>query len=138
MAHPFRSAIDAAAALILGAAVCFAVASIFQLPLLVAGSIGGLVFVRVFTSLVRLPASPPVLPGFVPAPLEFTGAMLTLGERGDLLLDQPVAAGSLPSPVVRRFRAAPPAGDMPGTNEALPDATEQLREALDQLRRSVR
>lgn len=87
MGHSLRFAIDAAAAAILGAAVCFAVASLFEAPLIVAGSIGALVFVRVFASLVRLPAVVLSIDRFEPAPLIFVGEPAEMPRTNQTLPD---------------------------------------------------
>lgn len=136
MAHPLRSALDVLAGAILGGAVCFALVSIFHLPLLLAGSAGAIVLVCVFTSLHRDPAAPAA---FVPLPLEF------VEEPDELLLDQPIAADAPGPRVVRLFGPMPTPGEMHESIERHlggrwrgADATEELREALAQLRRAAR
>ena len=136
MANPLRSALDALAGAILGTAVCFALVGIFHAPLLVAGSVGAIVFVRVFTSLRRLPAAPAA---FVPLPLEFDG------EPDRLLPDETLDADAASPRVVRLFGPLPTPGEMHetierhlgGRSRGAPDATEELREALAQLRRAA-
>ena len=136
MAHPLRSALDALAGAILGGAVCFAVVTIFHLPLLVAGSAGAIVLVHVFTSLRLGPAAPAA---FVPLPLEFHE------EADELLLDQPVAADGPDPRVVRLFGPMPTPGEMHesierhlGGRSRGADATDELREALAAIRRAAR
>lgn len=140
MARFFEYAFDALAGTVLGAAVCYAVASVFQWPILVAASMGGLVFVRVFASLIRLPR-PDASPAFVPIALTFE-------EETELLLDEPLAAPPQASRVVRLFGSMQTPCEMREAIERhlgvqsqaaqpAPDATEDLREALAQLRRSV-
>lgn len=140
MARALRSAIDALAGAILGAAVCFALAALFQLPLLVAGSIGATIFVCVFATLMRVPvATTAAMARFVPAPLEFTE------DPGELLLERPPAAEPPSSQAVRSFGPMATPGEMHKAIERhlsdarrAPDASDALREALAQLRRGVR
>lgn len=141
MVPPLRSAIDALAGAILGAAVCFALVALFRLPLLVAGSVGAILCVWVFATLVRVPvATMAAMARFVPAPLEFTEV------AGELLLDGPPAAEPPSSQAARSLGPMATPGEM---HEAIerhlssdarraPDASDALREALAQLRRGVR
>lgn len=141
MVPPLRSAIDALAGAILGAAVCFALVALFQLHLLVAGSVGASVFVLVFATLGRSQvATTAGMARFAPAALEFTEG------AGEPLLDRQPASEPPSSRAVRSSGPMATPGEM---HEAIerhlssaarraPDASDALREALAQLRRGVR
>ena len=140
MAHPFlRSAVDAAAAVTLSAAVWFALTSLLILDPLVSASLAGIVFIRVFVSLARLPALPATAQlAFQPVPLEFEAM------PEEVLLPEPVTAHAGGRQVVGASAAQTP-GEMRAKIERhlqvrrspAPDAADELREALAELRRAA-
>ena len=140
MPHPLiRSAIDALAATVLAAAVWFALTSLLALHSLVASSIAGILFIRIFASLARLPAVRPLAQwSFVPASLEFED------EPGEIPLEQR-APDADTIQVTRMFGTNETPGEMQvrierhlqAQQSPASDATEELREALAQLRRAA-
>jgi hypothetical protein len=143
-----RFASDLAAGAGVGAALAWALATLFQVPMVVAFCAAGVVFLRVFCSLRRKHAGPRfALPPFQLAGLEFEA-------DGPLELDSiaaSIASGAAPGPApaalptvkqmqesIRLRLSARDQGPGEDSEHGRPaDAADELRAALRNLRRSI-
>lgn len=150
---------DLAAGAGIGAAAAWALATLFQVPIVVAYCAAGVVFLRVFCSLRQQHSGPGfALASFQPAALEFEadsadldGGLLELGPVAASIASGPAPeprAASLPTvkqmqeSIQRRLRAQDEGGgrdDVPHDEEhgGRADAADELRAALRNLRRAI-